>query len=999
MAPKQESQVTARLQAASAWLSESSKVVGASAKMSLETGFLKDIVSECGEGLGMASALCKLGAFALDKATPEMSAEEIIAHAATRTFWKTMDEECANWTQPITRSDWKDYVREHLDERTARALASEFSWMSVITPDGQFAPCRSWRIVADFVGLAEVWLHATGMETEQKTAVKKAVGEAIAKTLSETITKTEVAAGFRGLIDDVGTQAVKALVELQTGIADTLLFGETKQSDLYVPSRAKIADLTFGEVYPTTWDDVKTEVENAEEALLTRLREPDAQLVIIEGEMGIGKSCLMRRITSQLSEEYTVGGREPILVRWKDLYEGDRDLRDAVKEHIQSEYGVSPPDLTLGAGTVLLVDGFDEMTSHDPTFIGVCFRRLVRLHGAGCTIVVAMRTPVVTSGMKEEWAQCQALVCHIMPFADEQVDRWAEKWAAANEDDAITGDALRAAASGEDSSRPSADGVTQVPLLLYMVAKYVLPRTTGRAPLNRTAVFRIFVDETIRGTVENSAAQRVQTTADYEPVAYRLLLQELAAIASWPKSAGVCRKRDIEDVIPEAARKQFTFARGITPFVLHFFSPADAHGEFHFYPEGFREYLLAEWSVRQQLEWRGLRGSGHEEFCRSPSEARNWLGELALREQETTFLNGIYEELGTLARERSDDVVERLKAFGCQKKTVDDATKTVEDLYEAARAYADYPEPSERWGDVGVSVGSPEGQTLPPAYNDLSKVFNALTQCWVATLGVHRGLQPVEPVLQRDRRSLARYIQLTAGKLPYSPSVEMRSGAGGKAVVAGSSIGLSFADVNLTGAELVGTSLTDADLRGVALNQSYLAGARLVGADLSHARMMGAMLFAADLYGANLYAACLDGAILQGVRLAGTSLERAHMEGADLRGAVLVGADMTEAKCTRASLVAADLSGADLTKTQLTRANLRGANLADVSTHRDIASIRDANIYNVRNAPEGFTEWALANGAVQKDGEAWHAFVKNDYKEPDDEDTAADEGDADTNQP
>jgi len=214
MAPKQESQVGARLQAASAWLGESAKVVRTGAKVSLETGFLKDIVSQCGEGLGMASALCKLGAFALDKATPDMSAEEIIAHAVAQTFWKTMDEECANWTQPITQSDWKEYVREHLDERTARALASEFSWMSVITPDGQFAPCRNWRIVTDFVGLAEAWLHATGMESEEKANVKKAVGEAIAKTLNATIAKTEVEAGFRALINDVGTQAVKALVEL-----------------------------------------------------------------------------------------------------------------------------------------------------------------------------------------------------------------------------------------------------------------------------------------------------------------------------------------------------------------------------------------------------------------------------------------------------------------------------------------------------------------------------------------------------------------------------------------------------------------------------------------------------------------------------------------------------------------------------------------------------------------------------------------------------------------
>ena len=75
------------------------------------------------------------------------------------------------------------------------------------------------------------------------------------------------------------------------------------------------------------------------------------------------------------------------------------------------------------------------------------------------------------------------------------------------------------------------------------------------------------------------------------------------------------------------------------------------------------------------------------------------------------------------------------------------------------------------------------------------------------------------------------------------------------------------------------------------------------------------------------------------------------------------------------------------------------ADLTDVSTHQNIASIRDANIYDVRNAPDGFTEWALANGAVQKDAKAWGALVANYYTEPDDEGAGPeDEANADTNQ-
>ncbi|MBT3270424.1 NACHT domain-containing protein [Candidatus Poribacteria bacterium] len=951
--PKPESKVGARLQAVSGWLSESAKVVGEGAKLSLETGFLKEIVTECGEGLGMASALCKLGAFAIDKATPDMPADVIIAHRVTDTFWKTLDEQCANWEQPVEAEAWTDYVREHLDERTSRALAGEFSWMSVITPDGQLTPARNWGIVRDFVGLAETWLHATGMEPADITPVKQAVGEAIVKTLNETIEKADVLDGFRALIDDIGTQAVKALVELQTGLADTLLFGETKQSDLYVPSRAKIADLTFGGAYPLKWDDVKPAGENAEDVLLAKLREDDKQLVVVEGEMGIGKSCLMRRITAQLSEEYTTGGREPILVRWKDLYERRDELQAAVKDHLRREYDVSVPDLTLGDNTLLLVDGFDEMTSHDPTFIAGCFRRLAELYRDGCTVVVAMRTPVVTAGMKDEWTQLGALVCHVLPFAKAQVDAWAERWADSKETEDVTGDALRGAAGDAGT-----DGVTQVPLLLYMVAKYVLPRTTGDVPLNRTAVFRVFVDETIRGQVENSAAQRVQTTADYEPVAYRLLLQELAAIASWPKSGGVCRPRDIEDVIPESARKRFSFARGITPFVLHFFSPTPAHGEFHFYPEGFREYLLAEWSVRQQLEWRQLRGAGHEELCRSDDEARRWLGELALRAQEMTFLDGIYEELGALAREQSDDLARRLRAFGCQAKDAAEAAGTVEALYEAARAYADYPNPPQQWGVAAVSVGSPEDRSLPPAYNDLTKVYNALTQCWVATLGLCRGLGADEPILQRDTMSLAQYLHIGTAAAGFEMRVEIARD--GRFAVARSNA-LRLSEANLAGIYLHGVALGAVRLRGANLSRGLLVFADLEGADLSHADLRQA-----DCTGAGLRGANLQGGRLHKAQLPYSALSHARLEDADM---------------SEADLGGADLSHADVSNANICRADLTYADLADLSTYQEIANIQGANIHDVQNAPEGFTEWALEHGAVQKDLEAWEAFKENGYQE------------------
>ena len=64
-----------------------------------------------------------------------------------------------------------------------------------------------------------------------------------------------------------------------------------------------------------------------------------------------------------------------------------------------------------------------------------------------------------------------------------------------------------------------------------------------------------------------------------------------------------------------------------------------------------------------------------------------------------------------------------------------------------------------------------------------------------------------------------------------------------------------------------------------------------------------------------------------------------------------------------ADLVNADLSGADLTGANLKNADLRNADLKGV-VWRKIQAIDKANIYGVRNAPEGFVGWALQHDAV-----------------------------------
>jgi hypothetical protein len=130
------------------------------------------------------------------------------------------------------------------------------------------------------------------------------------------------------------------------------------------------------------------------------------------------------------------------------------------------------------------------------------------------------------------------------------------------------------------------------------------------------------------------------------------------------------------------------------------------------------------------------------------------------------------------------------------------------------------------------------------------------------------------------------------------------------------------------------------------------------------------------------------GAFLQGVRLPGANLLRCNLEATDLRDSHLPAADLEYANLHAANfrsgdlhlaslrsadlrdsdLVDANLAGADLAGASLENADLRNTNLS-ATLWRDIKSIAGANVYGVRNPPEGFLAWAMAHGAQSVPGE------------------------------
>ena len=136
------------------------------------------------------------------------------------------------------------------------------------------------------------------------------------------------------------------------------------------------------------------------------------------------------------------------------------------------------------------------------------------------------------------------------------------------------------------------------------------------------------------------------------------------------------------------------------------------------------------------------------------------------------------------------------------------------------------------------------------------------------------------------------------------------------------------------GVSLVGVDVSGAFLQGVQLPNAQLRRSDFNSADVRNSNFQSADLADSDLASANFRESRLHGASFQGVRL----------DQADLWGADLSGADFTDA-----SLIDVDLRQADLNGIRW----------------QQIRSLSGANIYAVRNAPQGFVAWAMQRGAVQ----------------------------------
>jgi hypothetical protein len=147
-----------------------------------------------------------------------------------------------------------------------------------------------------------------------------------------------------------------------------------------------------------------------------------------------------------------------------------------------------------------------------------------------------------------------------------------------------------------------------------------------------------------------------------------------------------------------------------------------------------------------------------------------------------------------------------------------------------------------------------------------------------------------------------------------------------------------------------------------ALQELNADGVPLVGVDVSGAFLQGLRLRRAKLLRANFQAVDLRDCTLEGSDLEYANLRSANFRRGDLRSVNLLQADLEDA-----DMVGANLAGADLTRANLRSADLRNADLRGVSW-QNIDAIDRANVFGVRNAPEGFSTWAIQHGAISVRG-------------------------------
>jgi len=139
------------------------------------------------------------------------------------------------------------------------------------------------------------------------------------------------------------------------------------------------------------------------------------------------------------------------------------------------------------------------------------------------------------------------------------------------------------------------------------------------------------------------------------------------------------------------------------------------------------------------------------------------------------------------------------------------------------------------------------------------------------------------------------------------------------------------------------------------LQEIYLPEADMVGTNLSNSNLQDACLRGSFLTNTNLSDCLLDNVNFCNAHISNAKLNKSSLKKANLQNACLINSNFSDCILDGANFCGADLSGC----------KLNNSSLRDIGWD-SILSIEGAQIVNVLNPPQGFTEWALKNGATDK---------------------------------
>lgn len=145
----------------------------------------------------------------------------------------------------------------------------------------------------------------------------------------------------------------------------------------------------------------------------------------------------------------------------------------------------------------------------------------------------------------------------------------------------------------------------------------------------------------------------------------------------------------------------------------------------------------------------------------------------------------------------------------------------------------------------------------------------------------------------------------------------------------------------------------------------------LVGVDVSDAFLVGVRLSGANLARANLRGADVRAGVFER-----TDLQYADLTSANIRGGSLAKADLQYALFADGDLNGCDLSQADCEDADFTRADLRHCELKNLKW-KGIKDLKLANLFGVKDAPDGFMAWAMQHGAVAIESDSeWETAIE-----------------------